>query len=312
MAIISIFMPGEIGRGDFSVLLKRQTLRTDLNAGGTVFSETAAAGWFEGNVAQAIDEQCHAVLSRGGIPFYGGEISVGETTIRHFERDLTKPTAAQIDMQLSGTHGGGSWLTGDGGGGGGSGPGPINVGIVVNDGAANLEGVVVRMKADVVNDYQATTVAGTGLAEFDLPAGTYRLSMCKAGYSFDAVDVVVIADVELTHSMTAETIPQPTIIGRATGRLQINENAALAGAGVPVTVRLTKGPGTAGIGQLNHEWTVVTDASSNADFVNLVQGATYELWIGSEDVNTAGKITFICPATATFLINEVVGNTQAG
>jgi hypothetical protein len=96
------------------------------------------------------------------------------------------PTVAQIDTQLSGTHGAGSWLTGSGGGGGTGGAGASEFIATVNDGSNPLDGVEVWVTTDAlgVNVAASGTTDALGHVTFMLDLGDYYLWRQLAGYNF--------------------------------------------------------------------------------------------------------------------------------
>ncbi len=89
------------------------------------------------------------------------------------------PTVNQIDAQLSGTHGAGTW-------GGGSGSGSISWPITIDDGISPLDGVDVW----VTTDSAGTNVVARGYTDtlgtvtFLLDAGPYYLWKQLSGYTF--------------------------------------------------------------------------------------------------------------------------------
>lgn len=110
------------------------------------------------------------------------------------------PSAAAIDMQLSGTHGAGSWLTGSGGGG----TGARTVTITVDDGTDPLENAKVRLTEGVESRILETDA--DGIAEFSLDDATWAVSITKPGYQFTPTTLLVNSDESQTYSMTAVAI----------------------------------------------------------------------------------------------------------
>ena len=87
------------------------------------------------------------------------------------------PTAAEIDTQLSGTHGAGTW---------GNGSGSTSTTVTVNDGVNPIDGVDVWVSTDSAgtNVVARGSTGALGTVVFMLDAGTYYAWKQLAGYDF--------------------------------------------------------------------------------------------------------------------------------
>lgn len=100
-------------------------------------------------------------------------------------------SASQIDTQLSGTHGAGSWLTG------GTGEGSVAYDYTVTN-SVTLVGIP-EVRVTVYSDSGLTTAVafGTtdafGVIRFYLDPGTYYFVSRKAGYEFTNPDIEVVS-----------------------------------------------------------------------------------------------------------------------
>lgn len=95
------------------------------------------------------------------------------------------PTAAEIDTELSGVHGGGPW-------GGAAGDGAHTVGLTVEAGGSPVMGARVDVLAGATVVARGYTDA-SGEVSLQLDAGTYTYTVTKAGYEWDGGSLVVSA-----------------------------------------------------------------------------------------------------------------------
>lgn len=98
------------------------------------------------------------------------------------------PTVAEIDTQLSGTHGAGLW-------GGAGGTGAISTTVTITDGTNPLDGVFVKVTTDSAGANTAATgyTDAFGHATFMLDAGTYYVWKQVAGYDFTNPQTMVVS-----------------------------------------------------------------------------------------------------------------------
>jgi len=89
----------------------------------------------------------------------------------------TEPSAAEIDAQLSGTHGAGTW---------GNGSGSTSTTLTVDDGVNPIDGVDVWVSTDSAgtNVIARGSTGALGTVVFMLDAGTYYAWKQLAGYDF--------------------------------------------------------------------------------------------------------------------------------
>jgi hypothetical protein len=107
-----------------------------------------------------------------------------------FALAVTPPTAAQIDTQLSGTHGNGAW-------GGASGTGSIawTYNVFNSDTGDPLDGVSIKITSDIAGLHNVASGISDafGNATFYLDAGTYYVWCQHSGYNFSNPDTEVVS-----------------------------------------------------------------------------------------------------------------------
>ena len=174
----------------------------------------------------------------------------------------TPPTVAQIDTQLSGTHGSGQW------GPGSAGSGAWTVTVTVTDGTNPLQNAWVRLTSGA-SSYAAITNA-SGIAVFQVNSATWEVVIALSGYTFTPVSLVVAANVSQPYSMTLVAITPsdpPCTTGYVTAR-------GITGATIftyKITNILGAGPG---LSEDNAPQTA-TIAGSLVTFPNMLCGASY-------------------------------------
>ena len=107
-----------------------------------------------------------------------GAWMVGKAGIEYLDASIAAvPTAAEIDTQLSGTHGAGTW---------GNGSGSTSTTVTVNDGVNPIDGVDVWVSTDSAgtNVIARGSTGALGTVVFMLDAGTYYAWKQLAGYDF--------------------------------------------------------------------------------------------------------------------------------
>jgi hypothetical protein len=179
------------------------------------------------------------------------------------------PTAAEIDTQLSGTHGGGAW------GSIGSGSGAYTFTVTVNDGTTALQNATVRL-VEGVNNYVAVTNA-SGVAVFALDSATYSVAISKAGYSFTPTSKVIANTTSQTYSMSAVTPALPPAANLSTGTAICYGTTGLPLQGVVVTIQQVQGTGTDGSAYDGDTFTLTSNASGVISHTGFVRGATYSI-----------------------------------
>lgn len=102
------------------------------------------------------------------------------------------PTAAEIDTQLSGTHGAGSWLSGSGGGGG---SGAISTTVTITVSGLPRDGVEVWATTDAggLNVVASGVTDAMGQVTFLLDAGTYYVWKQLSGVNFTNPETTVVS-----------------------------------------------------------------------------------------------------------------------
>lgn len=119
----------------------------------------------------------------------GGAITAGTVGDKTgYALTVTPPTAAQIDTQLSGTHGSGLWAA--------TGSGAITWTYTVTDTITGfpIDGVEVRVSTDIsgVNTIARGVTDASGITTFYLDAGTYYVWCSHSSYSFNNPDTEVV------------------------------------------------------------------------------------------------------------------------
>lgn len=208
-------------------------------------------------------------------------------------------SAADVDIQLTDTHGAGSWETGAGS----TGAGARTITITIDDGTDPVENARVRLSEGVSTYIGATDADGE--VTFNVDDATYTVAVSKAGYTFAGASLVVIASTSKTYSMTAIVVPPPVTEERATGSIRVYDEEGEPEVGASVTVTIQQGPGTAGHGYDTTPWTEESDANGDVHFAGLVRGATYTIYRGTS--SRRGK-TFVVPDEDTFDIAELLGS----
>jgi hypothetical protein len=205
------------------------------------------------------------------------------------------PTAAEIDTQLTASHGAGSWAVG------GTGSGAYTLTVTVNDGTSALQNATVRM-VEGVNAFVGQTNA-SGVVSFSLDAATYSVAITKDGYSFTPTTKVVSATGSQTYSMTQITPTLPAAAGLSTGTAICYGTTGLPIAGVVVTIQQVDGKGTAGSAYDGDTFTLTSNAQGTITHNGFVRGAVYSIRRG---IRGEAK-SFTVPDAASFDLSEIVG-----
>lgn len=159
-----------------------------------------------------------------------------------------------------------------------AGGGVNEVVLTIDDGSSALQGVFVRMKKDISNDYVLQTDQN-GQATFNLEAGTYVLSMAFGGYTFAAESVVVNGDLTLTKSMT-QTAVSASDPDKVTGQITVYSALGVVENNVSVTMfPLTVNDESTGLAIIKSNRTSATDSNGVAQFTNLIRGVTYAYYV---------------------------------
>ena len=188
------------------------------------------------------------------------------------------PTAAEIDTQLSGTHGAGAW-----GGISGGGLGARTISITINDGVSAIEGAKVRL-TKAAESYVLTTNA-SGLAvdavgqPFHLDDGTWTVVVTKALFTFSGTTITVDGDETRTYSMT-QIIPSPSLPGYVTA-FGICEWGGVVQNAIPIKIYQNRAYGSGSISDVS-ERSTTSNVSGYWEFTGLIPGAGYMISAGPE------------------------------
>lgn len=149
------------------------------------------------------------------------------------------PTVAEIDTQLSGTHGAGSWESS------GAGSGAYAITPHVEDALGNnLQNALVRVTEGINTFTTTTNASGNGSPAFSLDAATYTVTVTKGGYTFSTTTRTVTGNEAGTLTadlvMTAVVIPAPPADptkGTVYGNLTITNGGSLLGKTVRASLK---------------------------------------------------------------------------
>jgi hypothetical protein len=195
---------------------------TDTNLAGLTLSAIAAAVW---------DALTSGMTTAS---------SIGKLILDNLNAAITtRPTAAEIETQLSGTHGSGAW-----GGAASTGTGAFSVIVHVTDGTINLPNARVRVSGGPTAASGFT--ASTGLITLGLDGGTYTLVVTKGGYTYTPTPQTVAADGTIDVVMTAATTPTTTPT-QCTGQLVTKDGQGNLAPGVDVHFGFVSWNGTGGV-----------------------------------------------------------------
>jgi hypothetical protein len=213
------------------------------------------------------------------------------------------PTAAEIDTQLSGTHGSGTWGSST------AGTGARAVTFTVTTGGVALHGATVRLYRTGSVDRTGTTNSSGQVTLYCDVDATWSYIVTHAIYTSGSGTVVVDGNESVSVSLTAQTfsVSDPD---KVTGYWLVTKNdGTTAGAGeATVYCRLYDGPGSAG-GMFGGGWrTASTNASGLAQFTNMIIGASYKVKLGAN--GTIFTVTVPTAATpgGTQALGEITGN----
>lgn len=187
---------------------------------------------------------------------------------------------------------------------GGTGSGARSVTITVDNGSGvKLENATVRL-AEGGNTYVGDTNV-SGVRAFSLDDFTYVVTIAKAGHSFAPTTLVVDGTITITYSMSVDSIDAPPNASTTTGVMKTYDEEGVVEASVAVSVQITEGPGTDGIGYDSAKWTETSNGSGVVQFAGIIKGARYKIWRG--DQKAAAK-TFTAPTEGdSFDLAEVIG-----
>lgn len=213
------------------------------------------------------------------------------------------PTAAQIDTQLTGTHGSGSWQSGSGGGGG---TGANTVTITVTDGSNPLENAKVRMTNGAQSYLVSTDVSGE--AVFALDNGTWSVAITNPGYQFAPTTLAVSGDVSHTYAMT-QVVITPSDPGQVTGFYTCFDKSGVAVAGALVYVQMQTPPTGFGLAISGEARSEISGDDGVAQFTGLFPGAFYWIAVGAAPKKSKDGFRIPVDATDPVDLNNIVGTT---
>jgi hypothetical protein len=183
-----------------------------------------------------------------------------------------------------------------------SGNGINDVTITVTDGTDPLENALVRVRQGAENYTLPTAADGTVV--FHLSAATWAVAIHKPGYLFTATTLEVDGAEAVTYAMTAVNVAAPAAAGCSTGVLLCVNTSGLPEASVPVTFKMTSGPGTAGYAFNANEFTLSSDANGLISHTGFVIGATY---LGRS--RSGATVSFTVADQASFDLPQLLGRT---
>ncbi len=197
----------------------------------------------------------------------------------------------------------------------GTGPWAKTVTIEEDVGSTELENATVRV-TEGADDFTLTTDSN-GEVDFGLRSATYDVVVTKTGYGSYVGTMVVSDATGVTIQLTLTgAIPVPSSPLLSTGVMVVLGESGTEEVGVPITVQMTAGPGTAGFALDTKSRTVESIEAGVVTFTGLIRGATYSIRrgadpgadatsFGSRSSSTVGS--FVVPASASFDMSEVIG-----
>lgn len=208
------------------------------------------------------------------------------------------PTVAQIDAQLSGTHGSGAW------GSSAVGTGSRIVTITVNDGATVIQGALVRIFLNSSDNQVGATNASGVIAFSSCGDGTYTVVISYPGYTFTPTTLSVTANTSHTYSMTAVSLT-PSAPGNTTGFTTCYAVNGSIEVGIVVFYRMIRPAKASGALVDGATLSVTSDNTGLVQFPNLIPGAGYEFrrTARGDRVN----VDILATAGATFELPDLIG-----
>lgn len=185
----------------------------------------------------------------------------------------------------------------------GPGGGAYAVTITLTDSgtALPIQNAYVRMSGGAFAPVQATNASG--VAVFNLDAGTYTVIATAPGYSFSGQTLVVAGTTSHAYTMSPYVIPMPSAPGLATGVLICYDDQGVVLAGVQIDIQLSAMPyADAGNSAKNAIRSATSDSSGLVTFTGLWQGGRYRARRSAGD-----WVDFAVPATSTFSLPDVLG-----
>jgi hypothetical protein len=186
--------------------------------------------------------------------------------------------------------------------------------ITVTNGVDNIEDATVRIQNSAVNVARDTDV--DGIALFALDNGTYTITITKPAHDF-VIDTLVVSGATTPPDYEIEEtspITPPASVLVSTGFMVVYDEFGEVEAGVPITVAMSTGRGTAGYALDTKSRTVLSDEAGYVEFIGLIRGATYAVRRGSSASPTASTFSggpsgqsFVVPNASSFSLPEVIG-----
>ncbi len=198
----------------------------------------------------------------------------------------------------------------------GTGPWAVTISIEDSSDNSDLQGAVIRL-SEGADDFVISSDS-IGEATFGLRSAVYDVIVIKTGYT-SHVGTLDISDASPTTIQLTATgaIPIPSNPLLSTGVMVVYSELGAVEVGVPITIQMTAGPGTAGY---SHDTKLRTATSVSGTglvtFTGLIRGATYSIRrgtdpgaaatsFGSRSSSTVGSFTV--PEAASFNMSEVIG-----
>ena len=206
------------------------------------------------------------------------------------------PTAAQIDTQLSGAHGDGSWESASTGG------IYTQTVTVTSDGSAAIPNATVAIySGSTLVDLKTTNSSGVATPTCD--AGTYTLRVTASGYASHSAALTVTGDATIaTITLTAISVTAPTNPGTATGRLDLHAKDTMAAAYQSIYVRQTARRSTDGHGD-SKEWREIVADASGVIEAPFWKSQAYEAKRGKDGT----PVAFTVGTEDTFYLPSILG-----
>lgn len=187
--------------------------------------------------------------------------------------------------------------------------------ITVTDGTDPIEAALVRVSGNGVEASRTTN--SSGVAKFVLDNGTYDVALIASGFASSVEELVVSGTSSDSYAMTGLSITPPADASVATGIMVVYDEEGNVEEGVPISIQLVSGPGTAGYGYDTKARTEISDGDGLVQFTGMIRGATYRVWRGAAAGTASASIfatrsagansTIVVPNLSSFNLPEIIG-----
>jgi hypothetical protein len=209
------------------------------------------------------------------------------------------PTAAEIDTELTSSHGSGAWTSGS------AGSGANTVTVTASDGAGTLaNNVKLTMQDSEGNTVGVLTTDSLGVATFYLDDGTYTLvSATTTSWVGESNEETVSGDTDIALTLTAQTLPTPSSADKYTIIINAaDEHDTLVGSAersYKITSIYPAHDPSANLVRSTERNAITTDANGQASFEvgkNVTGGTLLESYTDEDSVTRTVERRFVVDA----------------